>query len=677
MKLAEVRQMKNNIRENFRRLWPIVLVWTLFDLIAGPLIALIDSTNEAQPQYMPEYTFANGSAILLVVNVMFTLVIGVAVFRYAHSPSSISVVHALPIRRGALFISNWLSGIIFMAIPQFITTLFMLPFVRMSFSHIAASPKEIVEYMMMEDPLPAAFSYTDAGDLLRALIVSLITTFFVYALTVFAGVITGTTSLHIIVTIMLNAIAPTVYAVVTGLCSLFLYGYDGGMSDSVLSWLSPLFLFYLPLGAGGITGPTGVLAPLLFLVIPVIFSAATYVLYRKLKSERVGRPFTFEIAEHAFVILITLFGMTICALIFSNLNVHQGSAEDVMRNMRMFFYIGAAVGAAVTYFAATMIARKSTRIFDMRLLRNFGICAICAVLFLVATTTDITGYAKRVPAPASVDSVSVHMPRAFNIMPYRWGYEDLRVKLTDESGIEYVTALHKAIANAGLRFARTNSDDWTTEDMDGPDTFEKMFAGSLYSDGTMSIKYRRNSGGPLSRTYCLKKETAVIDRVADLVSSDAWRKATTIDSIAGYDSLNDVSLNVYDNGGVTMGGENPYEVRLTKSEVRELAEHLDADYQKLPASSLMSRSISDEILTFGFEVDLKNKTYQEAEDMGPYFSYSVTAEYTGTIAWLKEKGWYDDMISATKLLKDEWVNEYNGYEVSDGDVNVMFEKGYY
>jgi hypothetical protein len=91
--------MKNNIKENFRRLWPIVLVWMLLDLIAGPFVALLDTGDT----YLPEYTYGNGSPVLLLINMGFALIIGVAVFRYAHSSSSISIMHSLPIRRSTLF----------------------------------------------------------------------------------------------------------------------------------------------------------------------------------------------------------------------------------------------------------------------------------------------------------------------------------------------------------------------------------------------------------------------------------------------------------------------------------------------------------------------------------------------------------------------------------------------
>jgi hypothetical protein len=533
----------------------------------------------------------------------------------------------------------------------------MLPFVKFSMGHLFGSPAYSPAEMAMYYEGTIKNAYTDVGDLVRALACTLVATLFVYALTVFAGVITGTTSLHIIVAAVLNVAALAFYLIVTALTSEFLYGYYSEATYSIARFLHPAIAFII--SQFRITSPAGIAEPLLFIAISAAFSAAAFILYKKLKSERVGRPFTFEIAEYAFIIIVTLCGMTICGLMFAEV----GGAGQ-LRDERFLFYGGAIIGAIVTYMAATMVARKSTRIFDMRLLRNFGVYAICAVLFLVCTTTDITGYEKRIPEAAAVKSVEVGMPLSFNIIPYRWGYSDTKVRLADKEGIEAVTALHKVIADAGPKFSVSNN-KYYIEDS-SMDTFEESAMEFMNYETQLTLKYKRNGGGFISRIYDLNPKVANTKQLRNLIGSKSWRKASTMGNLYGYKLLRNVDV-IFGDSGHMLENDNPaFEKKLTDSEVRELAAHLDADYMKISTDDLISRSLSDEILTFEFSWVAK-----KGHDSPPYITYSVTAEYTETIKWLKENGWYEDMVRATGLLKAEAVKYYNERKASENEDDIM------
>jgi hypothetical protein len=40
--------------------------------------------------------------------------------------------------------------------------------------------------------------------------------------------------------------------------------------------------------------------------------------------------------------------------------------------------------------------------------------------------------------------------------------------------------------------------------------------------------------------------------------------------------------------------------------------------------------------------------------------YCITDAYTRSVAWLKDKGYYDDMIKATAEVEKEWDETYKG-----------------
>jgi len=54
---------------------------------------------------------------------IFAIVSGVAVFSYLYNSRSANMIHALPVRREELFVTNYLSGFLFMVVPQLVSFL--------------------------------------------------------------------------------------------------------------------------------------------------------------------------------------------------------------------------------------------------------------------------------------------------------------------------------------------------------------------------------------------------------------------------------------------------------------------------------------------------------------------------------------------------------------------------
>jgi hypothetical protein len=123
----------------------------------------------------------------------------------------------------------------------------------------------------------------------------------------------------------------------------------------------------------------------------------------------------------------------------------------------------------------------------------------------------------------------------------------------------------------------------------------------------------------------------------------------------------DLDVITFDHFGPYLMSNNEkkaFEKTLTKDEVRELAKLLDEDYKNIPTEDLINLGASGEILTFAISREspdnrsYSNYTYYVTDEDLRFF-YSVTDKYVNTIAWLKDKGYYDDMIAATALLKED------------------------
>ena len=55
-----------------------------------------------------------------VVACLYGVAVAMAVFSYLYSARSVSLMHSLPIRRSGLFLTNYISGLLFFVVPNLI-----------------------------------------------------------------------------------------------------------------------------------------------------------------------------------------------------------------------------------------------------------------------------------------------------------------------------------------------------------------------------------------------------------------------------------------------------------------------------------------------------------------------------------------------------------------------------
>jgi hypothetical protein len=126
----------------------------------------------------------------------------------------------------------------------------------------------------------------------------------------------------------------------------------------------------------------------------------------------------------------------------------------------------------------------------------------------------------------------------------------------------------------------------------------------------------------------------------------------------GYDNIRSSEVSdVYGNSTYVADPEelNGPSTSLGAADARTLARLLDEDYQSLPNTKVSSNLLSYDsdtgnalnkrvLIGISFQMDEKG-----SQDNTRVF-YGITDDYTRTIAWLKDKGLYKAMISATEKL---------------------------
>ena len=131
----EVRTMRSGtsffntalFRKTFLRFWPIWALYTAGWTLVLPLRLWADAMRwkgSSTPKELAERLQNAVSQIpyLLEVGVALAAVMGLvcamAVFSYLYSSRSACMMHALPLRREALFLTQYLAGLSFLLLPQ-------------------------------------------------------------------------------------------------------------------------------------------------------------------------------------------------------------------------------------------------------------------------------------------------------------------------------------------------------------------------------------------------------------------------------------------------------------------------------------------------------------------------------------------------------------------------------
>ena len=118
---------KTIFKKNLTRFWPFAVIYGVYLMMVHPMVMYLEISNNMQ----------NGSDIKpwQVVGDHFTgmtepvsvflaaIVIAAAVFSYLYQSRSANMIHAFPVTRTELFVTNYLSGLALMAIPQLLAAL--------------------------------------------------------------------------------------------------------------------------------------------------------------------------------------------------------------------------------------------------------------------------------------------------------------------------------------------------------------------------------------------------------------------------------------------------------------------------------------------------------------------------------------------------------------------------
>ena len=622
---------KTLFAKHFARFWPIWglygLIWTVclpLGILAGSRSGWMAADARVLPLNYLDTTGWFSAATLLAA--VFGLLAAMAVFSYLYSARSVSLFHALPLRREGLFLTSYLAGLGFLILPNLAVFLLAL----------AAE---------------AACGAVVFSSLFTWLVVSSLLGLFFYSFAVFCAMFTG----HILALpafyVVLNGLAAGLAVLFGQMAHEFLFGFDGAAwLTAVASWLSPV----LRLSACRVVYPTvtdaagnsvtdegaayfsGLGYVALYALVGVVLAAVALAVYRRRQLETAG-----DVVSVSWVRPVFKYGVAFCAAVALGETLYSLFSALLPRGAWGLLLMLLLWGAA-GYFVAEMLLRKKFWVFR-------GSWKGCVVLLCCLTAAmclmefDVTGFERRVPDPARVQSVSLD---AGSTAPYD-DANGRTLTLETPEELAAVTELHRAIVarKAAIEGAEP---DYTYEQLDGG--LEVETSGQAW----VQLRYTLTNGSVVTRSYRIPLTQEALDdpdtpaaRLDALLNAPGQAEKAYFGAMAEGDYLISavVTQPYYDEEGAYYYDEKPVD----SAGLEELWSAVQADladgslgrrYLLENQARLENCYVNDLILTF-------RRAGQAARaDGSDTYSVTVTLQTTGarTLAALEQYGFDLDSL---------------------------------
>ncbi len=421
-------------KKHLTRFWPLWALYCIIWLFAMPVNLILNHAGSDSVQYTAE-RFANMTVLDMLpkfglwMAVWFGCLAAMAVWSYLYNNRSVSLIHSLPVRREGLFLSGWLAGMSFMALPN--AAVFLLTLAAEATAG-AVNPRALGTWLLIQTCFCLFF----------------------FSFATLCAFVTG----NILAVPAFYAIFNGVFMGIFGLVESVLHNLVFGFAKlttawPVIYWLTPVYQIYERVYVhydrveGVITNVAffGTATVLIYACAGLVFSAAAFFLYRFRKLEMAGEVVAVSWARPVFK-----YGVAFCgALAFGSLLFQLFT--DVLPNKAWSMLFFLLLCGAISYFVAEMLLERSFRVFKKSWRGGLVFLMILAAA-TAALEFDVAGYEKRIPDAGQVESITLSDA---NTPPYD-DYTNTDIVVKDSDEVAGLIALHasmvgnKAAVEAGL-----------------------------------------------------------------------------------------------------------------------------------------------------------------------------------------------------------------------------------
>lgn len=466
---------------------------------------------------------------------------------------------------------------------------------------------------------------------LEWLAINLSMQFIMFAFAVFSGFLTGNAAAHIGINAFLHILLLLIAVVIALISSEFLYGFTDSSSfiaDALVKYNPINWLFEKMLNNNAaIFTKTPFWG---YIALACVLYVLGFILYKNRRIEACGDIAAFK---HFRPILKYSVVAAAVATIFGLLCNSEMPAPAI--------FIFAAIVGAICYFAAEMLLSKTVRVFG-KYKGYLGFIAFTAVFIGFFAFTSVFGYETKLPKKEDIAEATIYEGY------HAHGYEPM---LSDPDFLDECIEIHKELIK-----------DIPISQKD-------------YGWYQIKVKYILKNGKELSRRYDVEKSVgeAIGSRLYEF---EEYKLKTTEYDKLNTENVTSVTLSVQAANGTSFV--------IYDDDARELTEAIGRDIRELSYDEIEAQSSKLKInISIGLpkrENDLlhyfDDTYYGEGANEYDYREFSVSANmnYKNTFAFLKEKGYYDRILSQ---MSEDMAILTLPVEIDDeGDVKYKEQSGY-
>lgn len=398
----EVRIMKSKtscfnttiFRKNFTHYWPLWALYLCYLLFIVPMNLYLSMSQEYYG-YNQNYRHYSAMESALEVGLLpfpvflFAAVMAAAVFSYLYAARNANMIHALPVDRFELYVTNYLSGLSFMLFPELIVFV-------VSVLVCVATGITCMQYLLM-------WFLCIAGM-----------TFFAYSLAVLVAMLTGQIFAVPVYFLIVNYLYVGSMYLICSLIELISYGVSDYWNPGVSCILSPIYYLGNNLRARRVTEAgsdivTGISFKGGWLVAVYAVSALALVaaacwLYKKRQIESAGDMISIGIVKPVFRWGAALLGGFLLSVSMIRL------FENYRRfNTYLWILVCIVVFGFLCFFIAEMFLEKSFKVFRKKRLVEWAAFTAVAIVFLSLFKLDVFGIERYLPAEEEIEAAFVNM----------------------------------------------------------------------------------------------------------------------------------------------------------------------------------------------------------------------------------------------------------------------------
>lgn len=457
-------------KKNLTRFWPFAVLYAVYLFMIHPMSMYLEFTNwytnpgDRQAWELVGNHFSNLTEPFSVCAA--AIVIAIAVFSYLYQSRSANMIHAFPVTRTELFVTNYLSGLVLMVLPQLLTAL--------ATNLVILGKANSMIWMVW-----AWFGIT-LGE-----------TLFFFSFACFIVMFTGQILAAGLFYVIWNCLYGAAVVLINVVGDMIIYGISGSLINNPVCPLFPVAYMVREIGFyryGELNNYQldGISVVLLYAAAGLVLAVLGWFIYQKRRIECAGdflsMKWTAPVFRWGTAMIVGVAG----ALCWTYLTGEYTSTNRMVTRFVIFLVIC----SFVLFFVAEMFVEKSFRVLKKRIALE-NICCVAVLLAGVALLWfDAFGVETYVPETDQIKVVSLGGNGS--------------VCFEDTSDIEEVRALHKLII--GQRFEQKAQDQsYRMDTISLSDVAQPKAADGRYED-YINITYELKNGRMVRRSYWIITE---------------------------------------------------------------------------------------------------------------------------------------------------------------------------